>query len=269
MNPATKAKTIGMILLAVLLVAVPAGMVYAGMGGDNPPNAECEAYRQEPPGPPCRTYRHAYITQHLGEGWDALGKRVDDPQPIPEWAFPDSAPPCAPGYCPCCWLAEGEIVEPQQWPERMAPPGPPPPESRPALPTEGHDGAEGKAQVPDGDVEVLGAISSGVQPPYRSSLNAHGRAWTRAGYEPGVITEVIVNVWLDWWDGATWIEVGSGFDSETQRCWRGLITARGLARDINAATGWYRVESLHRVYVDGVRIYNRWRLSDNVWLTFP
>ncbi|MCL0077080.1 hypothetical protein M1O12_03555 [Dehalococcoidia bacterium] len=269
MNPGTKAKTIWMILLAVVLVAVPGSMVYAEVAGDLP---EGEAYPQmpPPPGPPCRTYLRTYIAQHLGEDWDALGRRLEgEPEAIPEWAMPARVPACVPGYCPYC-VAEREAPEPLgPWPmPPMGPPGPPPAEPPTTVPGEGHDRAEVKAQAPDGDVGIA-AISSGVQPPYRSGLNAHGRAWTRAAHEPGHITWVEVDVWLWWWDGAKWIVVGYGYDSETQPCWRGLITARDLARWLNASTGWYAAESLHRVSVDGVQVYRRWRLSDNVWLTFP
>jgi hypothetical protein len=52
-------------------------------------------------------------------------------------------------------------------------------------------------------------------------------------------------------------------------CWRGLITAEGLAIAFNASTGQYVVESLHRVYVNHLRVYSRTRVSEVVWLTFP
>ena len=275
MNPGTKAKTIWMILLAVLLVAVPAGMVYAEIGNgqagventeeqetpgevkNDAPNGECEVYQQQPPPPPpCLAYIRAYIARQLGEDWDCFERRVEDVE-----ADAYRIMLASPTYVPPC---DGEAPKPlpwRAWPERIVPPGPPPPPEPPiTVSNEGHDvGLRDKAQIPDGDLEVLGAISSGIEPPYRSGLNAHGRAWTRAGYEQGVITEVVVNVWLDWWDGTRWIQAGSGFDSETEDCWRGLITARGLARDINAATGWYRVRSLHRVFVDDTLVYHRWR----------
>jgi hypothetical protein len=113
------------------------------------------------------------------------------------------------------------------------------------------------------------AISSGAQPPYRTGLDAHGRAWTQAGYEPGVITWVLVDLRLWWWDGSRWINMRRGFDFESELYERGLITASGLAIDFNVPTGWYAVTSLHRVYVNGVRVYYSRRESQHVWLTFP
>jgi hypothetical protein len=165
--------------------------------------------------------------------------------------------------------------EPTPWPAPLGPPWTPP---LLETPYDGQvyvppDGAGVKTQegseVPAGDVGIAAISSSGVGRPYRSGLDAHGRAWTQARHEPGRITWVLVDVWLWWWDGTRWIHVGTGFDSESQPCWRGLITAEGLARWFNARTGWYVVESLHRVYVAGARTYTARRFSEQVWLTFP
>ncbi|MCL0065659.1 hypothetical protein M1N79_02070 [Dehalococcoidia bacterium] len=164
MNPGTKAKTIGMILLAVALVAVPVSMAYAEVAGDLP-EGEGEAYPQmpPPPGPPCWTYLRTHIAQHLGEDWDALGRRLEgEPEAIPEWAMPTSVPPCVPGYCRCC-LAEPEVPGPLgPWPmPPMGPPGPPPAEPPVTVPCEGHDGSEAKPQAPNGDVGIAGNIFRG------------------------------------------------------------------------------------------------------------
>jgi hypothetical protein len=203
---------------------------------------------------------------------------ASDQEPTPEerdWEpapFP-APPPIGTPYCdplPVPQLGVGldgaRFTEILPWSEPLAPRGLPPAELPDGAGVKTQEGSE----VPADDVEIA-AISSGVQRPYRSDLNAHGRAWTRARHEPGVLTEVVVDVGLWWWDaiGATWVHVGTGFDSESQPCWRGLITAEGLARDFNASTGWYVVTSLHRVYVSGARVYSRNRQSETVWLTFP
>ncbi|MBT9140543.1 MAG: hypothetical protein DDT30_01121 [Dehalococcoidia bacterium] len=55
MNPGTKAKTIGMILLAVLLVAVPVGYVFAEIPGNPSTGSGFLPQPPSPPTPPCDT----------------------------------------------------------------------------------------------------------------------------------------------------------------------------------------------------------------------
>jgi hypothetical protein len=186
-----------------------------------------------------------------------------EPTPFP------APPPIGTPYCdplPVPQLGVGldgaRFTEILPWPEPVAPRGLPP--------AEPPDGA-GVMTQPAGDVEIA-AISSGVQRPYRSGLNAHGTAWTRAGHDPAVLTQVVVDVGLWRWDaiGARWVQVGAGFASASVPCWRGLITAEGLlAIAFNASTGQYVVTSLHRVYVNHLRVYSRNCQSETVWLTFP
>ncbi len=180
-------------------------------------------------------------------------------------------PPRAPGMPPRVYLSPEEIPEPI--PVVALPPTSEPPPAEPPI-TEGHGGSGGKTQEvsevtnPHGDVGIA-AITSGITGPSQDGRNAVGGGWTRSSYAPGVTTSVFVAVALWWWDGASWVRVGRGSDTETTACPQGWITASAVGINVNASTGWYAVTSVHTVHVDGVREYYARRESPHRWLTFP
>ncbi|MFW0858728.1 MAG: hypothetical protein AAGB97_00845 [Dehalococcoidia bacterium] len=259
MNLGTKAKTIGMILLAVLLLAIPVGAVLADIPGNASDTADGE-------------YFSAYDWQVMMSIAADMPQPVMPPEPSPAMLAESKAALAAgmPDNLFC------EHISAQDWrlmsiaadpPQPVVPPEPPP--AMLQLRVESHESPkiDGRGEVAaSGEIVIIdGDISIGISEPHRVGAEVHGSAWTRASWILGVDGTVDVWVWLWWHDGTGWVQIASSSSVDHWAPPGGFYYAEATGEG-RFISGLWVTTSYHRVWRDNRLVFSESQTSPTVFL---
>ncbi|MCL0082488.1 hypothetical protein M1O14_02000 [Dehalococcoidia bacterium] len=302
MNPGTKAKTIWMILLAVLLLAIPAIPAVAVLADDsrNPSDttdgeyfsheraikSDVGALQLPPPPPP--------LPPELAAKVEAVTARLREMVAYEHVCRHEFAAELARLEAELYDMAElfglsvertfdeyicerdfeiirESLLRPPPLPAPApVPPSEPPPEVAPHQKVE----AVREAQTPkpgggepavDDEVGILLRIGGNVHGPRRVGGEVHGSGYTYMDWTGGVDGDVSVWVGLWWWDGTRWQLRGSASAADTWAPPGGRYYAEATAESIHVAGFWATTGS-HQARQNGQVIWSDTTQSPIIYL---